>query len=83
MKNLKFVDNETEELFGNHGVYKAYVDTYKFEGQIYEIEKNLKRIVYHYENNNLDEIKKALKRQLEVLGVKFEKQIRKPRKKLT
>lgn len=77
MKNLKFIDNETEELLGTQGVYKAYIDTDKFEGQIYQIEKTLKRIVYHYENNNLDEIKKALKKQLELLGVKFDKQIRK------
>jgi hypothetical protein len=81
MKNLKFKISgnnllETDELTGKQGVYKACVDELNFYGWLLEVGPKFSKSVYHYENNNLNEIKKNLKQQLESLGVKFEKQIR-------
>lgn len=81
MKNLKFKTVqpnilETDEMTGKQGVYKACIDEQNFYGWILQVESSLQRCVYHFDNNNLNEIKKNLKQQLESLGVKFEKQIR-------
>ena len=81
MKNLKFKTTdkkilETTELFGKQGVYKACIDEQNFYGWILEVEQEFSKCIYHFEHNNLNEIKKNIKFQLESLGVKFEKQIR-------
>ncbi len=81
MKNLKWKSIEsnlleTDELNGSQGVYKACVDELNFSGWLLEIGPKFSKSIYHFEASNLNDIKKELKKQLESLGVKFEKQIR-------
>lgn len=73
MKHLKFKREGnvlvTDEFLGYHDVYKAYLETASL---IWTIESSDDKVIKSGKGPNLLVIKKKIKKELKLLGVKFD-----------